>query len=232
MLWQVETSFTQNNGFQPNNFNTMNNGSQAQTFVQPDGNNANYNSNNLNMQSNQNLYQGNMMMANTVAEGKKKKSPIKIILIAIVAFIALIFLKNLLFGSSKISANKVLTCSTHHAMMGVYYDEIYEFSFYDDGVSIEYITKTDLEKTKIDGDADTWAKQRIDAAKSECSDGSCKFEYEYSKGKELQISTTFENANLSNIIGSTGNMNDEDIYNAIKKKYQNGEIDGSVYTCN
>lgn len=126
------------------------------------------------------------------------------------------------------SAQKILTCTAHHAASGVYYDETYEYNINDGSASLKIINKIDLKKTEIDGDVDAWVQQRTNAVKEECDSMSgCEFDSKYSKGEYLETITVLGEEIISEEVKG---LTAEEIYNQQKARHESGEI-GTVYTC-
>ena len=213
-----------------NNMNVLKN-QMMNTNVNPVNNPAFMNNDlgNNNILSQNNV--GNMPN-NNIPNNNGKKFNSKIILIAvgvIVALIVLIVIISSLFKNGSSGTKKVLTCSTHHAMVGVYYDEFYKYDISDGSLKVEVTQKIDLKKSQLDGDVDKWAKEKIANTKKDCnSTDGCKFNHKYSKGNYLEI-TMILSGDLVN--EPVKDMTVDEIYEQQKSRHENGEL-GSLYTCN
>ena len=227
----IETNY---NNAQPNNQMPSNNQGVMNNY--PNNNiGINYNNNqpnNYNPQYNQ--YQnnmGNMQINNTPnTKPKDNKKTMKTIAIGVVLVIVVIIGIIILVKLTKSNAKKTLTCTTHHAVLGVYYDEKFEYFINDGSASVKYTQKVDLSKsTGLEGDIEGWVDEKIEASKQDCNSTSgCKFDYKYSKGKSLEITLSLSEEVNKSLEG----MSAEEIYNQQKTKHESGEIDGSVYVCN
>jgi tRNA modification GTPase len=93
--------------------------------------------------------------------------------------------------------------------------------------------KIDLSKAEADSYNDDTIDSVVSSARSSCSSQTgCKFDYNYSKGKYLEIILTLDEKYWESKGGSElKNKSADELYSTLKAGHTNGSVDGSHYTC-
>ena len=213
-----------NNGIAQPNMGNNNINSQPQSFAQPVYNNAQFNPNQVQPQNNMTMSSGNK---------EKNNKLIIIIVIAIIGVVGLVAVIGMLSKSSKLKAKKVLTCTAHYAIEGVYGDDTYVFYINDGNMRAKETKKFDLKKLdeagSIEGGtADEWAEQQKSEVKSECEfTTGCKVDsIKHSKGESFEYTLSYD-SDFLNENSSVENYNAEEIYDQLK-----AGLEAQLYTCN